>query len=61
MSKTIVITGASSGLGKAATLLFAERGWTVIATMRNPASAPELAARANVKVVALDVCDPVAI
>jgi len=58
MSKTIFITGASSGLGKAAAMLFAGRGWTVVATMRNPASAPELAGIQGVTVLALDVTDP---
>jgi NAD(P)-dependent dehydrogenase (short-subunit alcohol dehydrogenase family) len=36
MSKTILITGASSGIGRASTALFAEKGWNVVATMRNP-------------------------
>ncbi|WP_442896171.1 SDR family NAD(P)-dependent oxidoreductase [Bradyrhizobium sp. AZCC 2289] len=35
--KTIFITGASSGLGKATTKLFSAKGWNVIATMRTPA------------------------
>ena len=61
MSKTIFITGASSGLGRASALLFAERGWTVLATMRNPASAPELAGKNGITVLALDVTDPVQI
>lgn len=30
--KTIVITGASSGIGKATTKYFASKGWQVIAT-----------------------------
>ena len=34
--KTIFITGASSGLGKATAKLFQAKGWNVIATMRNP-------------------------
>jgi len=34
--KSIFITGASSGLGRATAKLFASRGWKVIATMRNP-------------------------
>lgn len=33
--KTILITGASSGIGKASALLFAENGWNVVAVGRN--------------------------
>jgi NAD(P)-dependent dehydrogenase (short-subunit alcohol dehydrogenase family) len=60
MSKTIFITGASTGLGHATAVLFAGRGWTVIATLRNPDSEQgrALAALANVSVLALDVTQP---
>ena len=42
MKKRIFITGASSGLGKAAAILFASKGWNVLATMRNPQKEEEL-------------------
>lgn len=35
MSKTVLITGCSSGMGKAAALTFKNEGWNVVATMRN--------------------------
>lgn len=55
MSKTIFITGASSGLGKQTAILFANKGWNVIATMRNPANEKELSAIPNIRLLALDV------
>jgi NAD(P)-dependent dehydrogenase (short-subunit alcohol dehydrogenase family) len=57
MSKTVFITGSSTGLGRASALLFARRGWQVIATMRNPAKETELGAVAGVTVLPLDVTD----
>lgn len=36
MTKTILITGTSSGYGRAMAQLFLDRGWNVIATMRRP-------------------------
>ncbi|SHF89345.1 SDR family oxidoreductase [Chryseobacterium sp. OV279] len=53
--KTIFITGASTGLGKAAAQLFQSRGWNVIATMRNPEAATELKDLDNVTLLPLDV------
>ena len=61
MQKTIFITGASSGLGKATAKLFQEKGWHVIATMRNPENEKELNALPNVTVLPLDVTDSQAI
>ncbi|PUZ28653.1 short-chain dehydrogenase/reductase [Chitinophaga parva] len=55
MSKTIFITGASSGLGKATAKLFHEKGWHVIATMRNPEKETELNQLDNVTLLPLDV------
>jgi len=54
---TILITGASSGIGKAAALRFQSEGWTVIATMRDPSAGGDLAALGNVHVTRLDVTD----
>ena len=56
--KTIFITGASSGLGKAAAKLFASKGWKVIATMRNPQNEKELNRLNNVILLPLDVTSP---
>jgi NAD(P)-dependent dehydrogenase (short-subunit alcohol dehydrogenase family) len=58
MKKTVLITGTSSGFGKAAAHLFASEGWNVIATMRSPESETELTQRANVLVTRLDVQAP---
>lgn len=55
MKKTIFITGASSGLGKAAAQLFATKGWNVIATMREPEKETDLVNLANVTLLPLDV------
>jgi NAD(P)-dependent dehydrogenase (short-subunit alcohol dehydrogenase family) len=35
-SKTVLVTGASSGIGMETALYFHEKGWHVIATMRHP-------------------------
>lgn len=53
--KTIFITGASAGLGKATARLFAANGWHVIATMRNPEKEQELKAIGNITLLPLDV------
>ncbi len=39
MSQTILVTGASSGIGQSTARLLAERGFTVFGTARKPASA----------------------
>ncbi|HWW40771.1 SDR family oxidoreductase [Pedobacter sp.] len=53
--KTIFITGASTGLGKATAKLFAAKGWKVIATMRKPENEKELSLIDNVSLLPLDV------
>ena len=61
MPQTILITGCSSGLGRSAALLFAGKGWNVVATMRSPDIFSGLAALPNVLVTRLDVQDAASI
>lgn len=55
MNKTVLITGTSSGYGKATAQLFQERGWNVAATMRQ--AQPDVFGPQSdrLKVIALDV------
>lgn len=56
MGKTILITGTSSGIGRATALYFSEKGWNVVATMRNPGLRnTDFEGRKNIDVIALDV------
>ncbi len=61
MTQTILITGASSGIGKETTKLFADRGWNVIATMRTPEKEEDLTGKDNILVTRLDVTDAASI
>lgn len=55
MTQTILITGASSGYGKATAELFLSRGWNVVATMRRPDSALLGGESDRLRVLPLDV------
>ena len=57
MNKTILITGTSSGIGKATAIYFQQKGWNVIATMRSPEKDTELKELENVLLEKLDVLD----
>ena len=61
MSRTVLITGTSSGIGRATARHFQAQGWNVIATMRNPAAETELNTLPNVLVTRLDVQDQTSI
>lgn len=59
--KTILITGASSGIGEATAKHFQANGWNVVATMRTPDKDTDLASLDNVLLARLDVTDPASI
>lgn len=61
MSRTILITGASSGIGLATALHFQRAGWQVVATMRAPERETPLHHLENVLVTRLDVQDATSI
>ena len=55
MKKSILVTGATSGIGRAATELFASRGYLVFATYRKAEDGAALASIANVHPLRMDV------
>lgn len=52
--KTVLITGCSTGFGREIAVHFLDRGWNVVATMRNP-EASTLPASKHLRVLPLDV------
>ena len=56
VSKAVLITGCSSGIGKATAEHMARTGWTVYATARKPESLTDLEA-AGARPLQLDVCE----
>lgn len=57
MNQTVLITGTSSGYGKATAELFLDRGWNVVATMRQPKPDIFGSKSDRLKVLPLDVTD----
>jgi NAD(P)-dependent dehydrogenase (short-subunit alcohol dehydrogenase family) len=57
MNQTVLITGTSSGYGKATAELFLNRGWNVVATMRQPKPDIFGSQGDHLKVLPLDVTD----
>jgi len=58
MTMTALITGTSSGYGKAIAELFLDRGWNVVATMRRPDPGLFAAGPDRLRALPLDVTDP---
>jgi NAD(P)-dependent dehydrogenase (short-subunit alcohol dehydrogenase family) len=61
LKKTVLITGCSSGLGRASALTFVNNGWNVVATMRAPNDDREFRDNENILVTRLDVQDQASI
>ncbi|USU13830.1 SDR family oxidoreductase [Sphingomonadaceae bacterium OTU29THOMA1] len=61
MARTVLITGCSSGIGRASAQQFASEGWNVVATMRDLGHASDFTGARNIIPLALDVQDPAGI
>lgn len=58
MEKVVLVTGASSGIGKETAKLFQAKNWKVAATMRSPEKAEDLQKIVDLECIRLDVTDP---
>jgi NAD(P)-dependent dehydrogenase (short-subunit alcohol dehydrogenase family) len=57
MMRTVIITGTSSGIGRATAELMAQRGWQVVATSRGPERLAAWAQQHRLDVLPLDLSD----
>jgi NAD(P)-dependent dehydrogenase (short-subunit alcohol dehydrogenase family) len=55
MAKTMLITGASSGIGKEAAKVFTADGWNVVATMRSLGKEQDLVPSDSLMLTRLDL------
>lgn len=61
MAKTVLVTGASSGIGKATATYFLQKGWNVAATMRSPQQIDQWEKATSIICPRLDVTNPATI
>ena len=59
--RSILITGASSGIGLAAAETLKARGWRVLATARKPADIERLTLEEGLEVIPLELSDPASV
>ena len=59
--RSILITGASSGIGLAAAQMLKGRGWRVIATARKPEDFERLRVEEGLEVIPLELSDPASV
>ena len=61
LTRTVLVTGTSSGIGRAAVKAFSDKGWNVAATLRTPTKETEMQTWPGVTLYALDVTDTASI
>jgi NAD(P)-dependent dehydrogenase (short-subunit alcohol dehydrogenase family) len=61
MQRSILVTGASTGIGLAAARALKIRGWRVLATARKPADIDRLATQEKLEVIPLELTDETSI
>lgn len=59
--RSVLVTGCSSGIGRASARALKARGWRVIATARKPADLARLEQAEGLEVVPLELADPASI
>ena len=57
MQRSILVTGASTGIGLASARALKEKGWRVLATARKPADIERLSCKEQFEVVPLELTD----
>jgi len=61
MQKSVLITGATSGIGLAAAETLKARGWRVLATARKPEDIERLRIEEGLEVIPLELADPASV